>query len=65
MSACAACNAQRCIWAYASSSHDVHATVNALYATSYQLPGTRKKVAHFVFHCMQTHGWWDGQNCRF
>ena len=46
--------------AYATSPHDIQATIKAVYSLSYRLPCTRAQAAEHVLHWIQKHTYWDG-----
>ena len=47
-------------WAYATSPHDMHATVKAVYHMSYRLPRTQVAVVKVVALWLRTLGCWCG-----
>ena len=46
--------------AYATSPHDVQATVKAVYSVSYILPATRQTVAQHIARWLRKHAYWEG-----
>ena len=45
---------------YATSPHNIQATIKAVYNLSYRLPCTRARAAQHVLHWIQKHAYWDG-----
>ena len=46
--------------AYATSPHDVQATVKAVYSVSYILPATRQVAAQHIATWLRKHAYWEG-----
>ena len=46
--------------AYATSPHDVQATIKAVFPVSYILPASRSRVARYAARWLQQNAFWDG-----